>query len=246
MTLHHSTAARLAAVLLLLAFGLLASTSVVAEGCPTLLPAHAVAVSHPTLCQSHLMGDNTLYSCQDYRSPQGRFRVLFKGGQVPRAVVHIDAQGSEHLVWTRKTAGELPACSLVPPDALPAEAIHRGTGVCYDDDERAVPCSMFEHAMPRQEDFFRYLVYYFPDRPTEPVIEKFHAGRNENAIVAEFAYQMGLSLLNTHCCSEQAIGYLEYAYRLFPRADLYSSAYKEARFLLSSRAHPTDFALYLD
>lgn len=232
-------------LLALLAFVLpvLSTSPALASDCPTLLPDDAVAISSPALCRAGPAGGEELFSCQDYRAGKERFRVLFKGGQIPRRVLHIDARGQQRLVWQRTATTEAHTCSLLPPEMIPAEAVHRGTGVCYDDDERAVPCSMFEHAVPREEEFHRYMVYYFPG---SPVVEKFDAGRNENALVAEFAYQLGLSLLNTRCCSEEAIGYLEYAYRLFPRADLYGRTYEEARFLLTARAHPTDFALYLD
>ena len=119
-------------------------------------------------------------------------------------------------------------CPLPAPAAIPRYAIHRGLGICQDENNTGVPCSVYEHAPVRQNRTYRYLVFYRQDGSGSILAHQMVAGSNQNAMVAELAYQLGLSLLETRCCSEQATTYLEHAHRLFPKASAYRAGYLQA------------------
>lgn len=214
---------------------LLQSGQAVANECFDVLPEQAVKHGELKICQSAFSGVSEEYSCQEYRGPHGQYRVLYKGGLIPKAVTYFDAKDNEQLVWSTTYGDAKRICPLTPPSGIPADAEHRGTGVCHADDDAAVPCSVYEYAAARQPDFHRYIVFYNPTGHGYYHVNGYVAGDNKNAMVAELAYQLGMSLLDTECCSGQAMEYLEYAYRLFPEADEYSKAYNRARSLLAVR-----------
>jgi hypothetical protein len=206
-----------------------------ANDCLALMPGQVSKLGELKTCQSAFNGPATQYSCQDYQSGAQRYRVLYKGGLVPKAVVAIDTDDHERLIWSTSRSDSKRYCPLSPPKGVPAKAEHRGTGVCYAEDDDAVPCSVYEYAAARQPYFRRYIVFYNPTGFGYYHINGYVAGDNKNALVAEFAYQLGMSLLNTRCCSDQAMQYLEYAYRLFPKAEEYSKAYEKAKSILVSQ-----------
>jgi hypothetical protein len=72
------------------------------------------------------------------------------------------------------------------------------------------------------------LVFYKTDNKGDEkiTIQTMSIQSNKDAMSAELAYQIGISLSKTECCAEQAIEYLAYAYKLFPHADLYREAYQ--------------------
>jgi len=205
---------------------LLASTNAAANECYSKFPAGTTPVGHVKICQSGFTGLQARYSCQDYRHGQQYFRVIYKGGLEPKAVIKIGERGGEELVWSPSFGDQHMRCPLPAPQAVPKHASHRGLGVCLDEDNAKIPCSVYEHAPVRQSRSWRYLVFYHPDRAE--LVHQTPAGNNHDAMVAELAYQLGLSLLETRCCSEQASVYLEHAHRLFPKATAYRAGYLQA------------------
>ena len=198
-----------------------------ANECLSQMPASVVATAQVKICKSSYTGLKQNYSCQDYSNGSENYRVIYKGGLEPKAIIQLSANGDEKLIWSPSFGDHNMRCPLPAPESIPKHARHRGMGVCIGDDDKPIPCSIFEHAQARVSEAWRYLVFYHPDGHTE-LVHKMVAGKNQNAMVAEIAYQLGLSLLDTHCCSEQATAYLEYAHRLFPRVSVYRSGYLDA------------------
>ncbi len=207
---------------------LLVSTEVMANECDSRLPAGAVPSGQVKLCQSGFTGLSFLYSCQDYRQGKQIYRVLYKGGVAPKAIVRLDSANNEHLIWSPSFGDPDMNCPLAAPASIPKHAKHRGLGVCVDNNDENVACSVYEHAPVRQTRSYRYLVFYHQDGKGSELVHQMPAGDNQNAMVAELAYQLGLSLLQTRCCSEHASAYLEHAHRLFPRATAYRTGYLRA------------------
>lgn len=197
-----------------------------ANECFSQLPAGTVPVGQIKICQSSFTGLQAQYSCQDYHHQDDYFRVIYKGGLEPKAIVKINTREGEKLIWSPRFGDHKMRCPLPAPSSIPKHAIHRGLGICQDENDANIPCSVYEHAQARQSRAWRYLVFYHPNR-TE-LSHQMPAGDNHNAMVAELAYQLGLSLLETRCCSEQASAYLEHAHRLFPKATAYRAGYLQA------------------
>jgi len=207
-----------------------------ANDCLRMLPDDTTVDGPPEICQSDFNGFMHHYSCQDYRAGDTHYRVLYRGGVTPKAVLRFDADTPHHLLVSSPLFGDSKlSCPLKPPDGIPQHAAHRGLGVCHDADNRPVACSVYEHAAPRQTVAHRYMTFYTAEETNPITIETQIAGSNDNAMVAEIAYQLGMSLWETECCTEQAVAYLAYAYRLFPRAEVYRTAYHRSRALLARR-----------
>lgn len=213
---------------------LLAIGNANASQCRTFLTAKAVPVGQVKLCESAYTGIWQHYSCQDYAVGEQNYRVIYRGGLVPKAIVALNRWQQEQLIWSPVFGDKKMSCPLAPPKGMPAQATHRGIGVCEDDDGKPVPCSIYEHKAARKTEYHRYMVYYRANGSGTKIIDAQVAGTNKNAMVAEFAYQLGRSLLETTCCSEQAMEYLELAHRLFPKAQEYHAAYQQARSVLAS------------
>lgn len=201
--------------------------------CHTFLPAKAQPVEHLKLCESAYTGYWQQYSCQDYQHGKERYRVIYRGGLIPKAIVTLNRWQQEQLIWSPVFGDRKMSCPLPPPNGMPSQASHRGTGVCQDDNDADVPCSVYEHKAARKTEYHRYMVYYQPNGDGAKIIDGQVAGTNKNAMVAELAYQLGRNLLETNCCSEQAMHYLEFAHSLFPRAEEYHAAYQQARSILA-------------
>lgn len=206
-----------------------------ANQCLALLPEPVSKLGELKICQSSFNGIAASYSCQDYRGATARYRVLYRGGLIPKAVTRLVTQHAERLLWSPLYGDAKRYCTLAPPRGIPGDAEHRGTGVCHAEDDVPVPCSVYEHAAARQPDFHRYIVFYNPAGYGYYRVNGYVAGDNKNAMIAELAYQFGMSLLDTECCSRRAMDYLEYAYRLFPKAQEYGRAYNRARSILAVR-----------
>lgn len=199
-----------------------------------------VPLGQPKLCQFSYTGISKQYSCQDYRGNEQIYRIIYLGGTVPKAILSLDAQNKEHLVWSPTFGDQNLAWPLPAPKGVPTEAVHYGSGVCQDEYGEKIACSVYEHRVARKAEYHRYMVFYAPDGSGPTHIDEQVAGENHNAMLAELAYQLGLSLFNTDCCSEQAMAYLELAQSLFPNAMVYQKAYEHAKSVLVAGESHTD------
>lgn len=204
-----------------------------ANECLNLFPYDVAEDGLPKICQSAVTGTLKNYSCQDYRSGENHYRVVYKGGNMPMAVLVFNADGSQKVLSSPLRGDEKLNCPLKAPAGVPKYATHRGLGVCRDDNNIPVACSIFQYAAARQTIVHSYMVFYPSNRQQKLRIEVSDAGANDNAMVAELAFQIGLSLSHTSCCSEQSLHYLAYAYHLFPRSETYRHAYQRGRALLA-------------
>lgn len=204
-----------------------------ANECLDLMPYDTVADGLPKVCQSSFNGVSSDYSCQNYRSGEIRYQVLYRGGLSPRAIIQLNSDGSQQLLSSPLFGDRRLRCPLNPPAGIPEYAVHRGIGVCHDDNDSLVACSVFEHAMARQPEVHRFMTFYVSDGELPVTIDAQIAGINNDAMVAEFAFQLGMSMWETECCAEQAVDYLAYAYRLFPRTAAYREAYRHSRAVLA-------------
>jgi len=212
---------------------LLCISSVSANECLNLLPYDVAEDGLPKLCLSGVNGKRELYSCQDYRSGNSHYRVLYKGGRVPKAVLALRADGKEVVLTSLADSNRKLSCPLKAPAGVPKYASHRGLGVCADEHDQAIACSMYVYAAARESVAHSYMVFYPRDSREKLQVEISDAGKNENAMVAEIAYQIGLQLSQTECCNSQALRYLSYAYHLFPRSETYRQAYQRSRATLA-------------
>ena len=199
-----------------------------------------VPLGQPKLCQSAYSGASQQYSCQDYQVNEQTYRFIYLGGLVPKAILALDSQNEEHLVWSPSVGDQKIDWPLPAPKGVPTEADHYGTGVCQDERGEKIACSVYENRVARKAEYHRYMVFYAPDGSGPTHIDEQVAGENENAMVAELAYQIGLSLFDTTCCSEQAMDYLELAHSLFPNAMVYRTAYVRAKSVLAAGERDMD------
>lgn len=204
-----------------------------ANDCLNLMPDDVKAEGEPKICSSDFSGVKSNFSCQDYRSGENRYRVLYKGGRNPQAVLALKANNQEQVLSSPLRGNQKLDCPLKAPADVPKYANHRGTGVCRDEANMPIACSVFQYDAAREPISHLYMVY-FPNkthRHIQVVVED--AGANQNAMVAEISYQLGQSLLKTSCCNDRAIKYLAYAYKLFPRSETYRHAYQRGRAVLA-------------
>lgn len=207
---------------------LLFATQTTANECYSKFPAGVTPLGQVKICQSGFTGLQSDYSCQDYRAGNHHYRVIYKGGLEPKAIVKLNHGKGEQLIWSPSFGDPKMRCPLTAPASIPRHAKHRGLGVCIDNNDEDVACSVYEHAPVRHSRAYRYLVFYRQDGRGSELVHQMVAGNNQDAMVAEIAYQFGLSLLETRCCSEQASTYLEHAHRLFPKASAYREGYLQA------------------
>lgn len=213
-----------------------------ANECLNLFPYDVKPDGLAKICQSAFNGIEFSYSCQDYRSGDNRYRVLYKGGRTPKAVLALNPDGTEQILSSPVFGDNKLTCPLSAPPGVPRYATHRGIGVCHDEHNKPVACSIFLHAAARESEAHRYMVFY-PNSPTDQTkIEVQAAGNNDDAMVAELAFQIGMSLWETECCTKEAVKYLAYAYSLFPRAEAYRQAYQRGRALLATSEQANAFA----
>lgn len=218
---------------LLAGIALVLAGQVAANECLDLMPDDVVAEGYPEICQSDFNGIKSNYSCQTYRSGETLYRVLYRGGVTPKAVLKFNPDASRRLISAPLFGDNRLKCPLKPPVGIPEFAIHRGTGVCYDENDKVVACSVFEHAAARQLQAHRFMTFYNANSEKQVMIDAQIAGNNHDAMVAEIAFQIGMSLWDTECCAEQAVSYFAQAYYLFPRAEAYRKAYQRSRATLA-------------
>jgi hypothetical protein len=197
-----------------------AGVAALADDCGGILPRGATATTGLYLCGDGTAARDERYACRDYRTGETAFRVLFRGGTAPSQAYEFapsDATPTRLAVAGRR-------CEQARPAGVPATAQYRGTGVCADEHGRPLPCSLFEHAGAREPEAMRYFVYYDPDGSGIRCIDALAAGRNEHALDAELAFQLGQALSRTGCCGNHAKSYLAYASALFPDDGTYRAA----------------------
>jgi hypothetical protein len=233
MSDNHAKQSGTAVRLVLSVFALFYLAHAAANECLNLFPYDVSEDGFPKICQSAFSGRPTRYGCQDYRSGQNRYRVLYKGGRSPKAVLALDADGTEHVLSSPLFGDPKLTCALKAPDGVPKYANHAGIGVCRDDHNKPVACSIFQYAAARQKIMHTYMVFYPTNKRHKIHVDVEDAGVNKDAMVAEIAYQLGRSLLQTACCSDHAVKYFAYAYHLFPRSETYRHAYQRSRALLA-------------
>lgn len=219
--------------LILSVFALFYLAQAAANECLNLFPYDVAEDGTPKICQSGFTGMTSTYGCQDYRSGETRYRVLYKGGSTAKAVLTIAPDGIEQILSSPLRGDQKLDCPLKAPAGVPKYAYHRGIGVCRDEHNMPMACSIFQYSGARQALSHLYMVYYPGDKHQKMHVDVEDAGVNENAMVAEIAYQIGQSLLKTTCCSDRAMPYLAYAYRLFPRSETYRHAYQRSRAILA-------------
>jgi hypothetical protein len=215
--------------LVILLLALLGPLSVARAGgndCPALLPADAKLLSEFRLCGAGAGTSVELSACRDYTAGDSLFTVEFRGGVVPVALRQRAvgaAQDDEAPVTQTEGNGDKRGCDPTPPKDVSQGATYRGTGVCHDEHERPLPCSVYEGANARQGMATRYFVYYEPDGSGVRQVDALPAGPNHQAFEAEMAFQLGQALGATECCREEARGYVAHAAGLFPADSIYRS-----------------------
>ena len=121
-----------------------------ANECLNLFPYDTAEDGLPKICQSSFNGTQANYSCQDYRSGDNRYRILYKGGSSPKEQVLSSPQFGDQTL----------NCQLKAPAGVPKYAVHRGSGVCNDENDKPVACSFFQYAAARDTLAHSYMVYY--------------------------------------------------------------------------------------
>lgn len=233
MFVTQMSLSRLQLVTLMLILSLFYFGQAMANECLNLFPYDVKADGLPKICQARLADKTRLYSCQDYRSGPSHYRVLYRGGNTPQAVLSLRPDGKMTILASRTT--QHLSCPLPAPSGIPRHAQHQGLGICTDPQDRPVACSIFTYAAARETQTHAYMVYY-PRHAQEILrIEEETAGTNHDAMVAELAYQIGMRLTQSHCCHAQALAYLAYARSLFPQSEIYRHAYQRGRALLALR-----------
>lgn len=195
--------------------------SLYASECKT----QAELVSEFYLCESSYTGNIKLYSCRDYRHGDTLLRVYYKGGKTPKAIATINKKSNttEFNVADKKNH-PLMVCNITPPKTMPRDVSYMGTGVCENDKQESIPCSLFKYASARNTEIYHYHVFYNNNKSLH--IDKLLTGNNiENAMTAELAYQIGLQLIKSNCCRKRALEYISHAYKLFPNAEEYRDTY---------------------
>ena len=196
--------------------------------CPAIVPADAVALGELRLCNATSGSPDELSACRNYGADSHTFRIDFRGGVVPVAVRRLA------VASTQDEASPAPAtvieagkrgCDLTRPAGVPRNAVYRGTGVCRDEHDKALPCSVYEGASARQPVAMRYFAYYEPDGRGIRHVDSLPAGPNKSALEAEVAYQLGQALAASECCREQARSYIAHAVGLFPDDSTYRATF---------------------
>jgi len=214
--------------LLLALLGSLPAAKAGGNDCPALLPADAKPIGELRLCRADAGTSGEFSACRDYTTRDHLFTVEFRGGVVPVALRQRLAGAVQGTAVTQ-TAGDRGkrGCDLTPPLDVAQGATYRGTGVCHDEHDRPLPCSVYEGANARQRTAMRYFVYYEPDGSGIRQVDALPAGPNQQAFEAEMAFQLGQALAATGCCEEKARAYVAHALGLFPADPTYRDSLNE-------------------
>ena len=184
---------------------LLARTCLSIE-CPDILPANGQMLGDLKVCEFEHHGKYQDFACQDVVSKNKQYRILFKGGQTPVAVLQLGfIENLDMIIWSVDGAGKQQTCSIPIPEELPETASFMGAGICETEDNRSIPCSVFRHKASRQQVIPDYLVIYDEAGNGPRHSSVIHVDKNRDAVPAEFAYQIGLELIKSKCCKQQYI-----------------------------------------
>lgn len=177
------------------------------------------------ICRNELGAGAEPFACLQRRRGNRTQVLLYRGGPAPRAIRTRDGTSNRSTEY-RLSAHERQAWRFAAPHpaSIPNAAHYRGTGVCRDERARPLPCSVFEYAAARQPEGARYFVYYEPDGSGVRRIDVLSAGRNEHALEAELAHQLGRALTRVDCCRDEARAWLAHALTLFPDDPHYRAA----------------------
>lgn len=221
-------------VLLLTAFGVFGQEPLVAgrldahtTHCTMFIPPDAVPLENLHLCTSSHRGHTEVFACQNMVVGSVRYLIYFKGGHRPKAIARLNESDQvTQLLWQESFNTPAPDCQLQAPPHFSAGAQFQGAGVCQDENDRQVPCSVFRVKVPRMKTYTDYLTFYSPDGSGPETSRKLYTGINQDAIPAELMFQIGLSLSKTRCCRQSGWQYIEQAHRLFPASKLYRAVSK--------------------
>lgn len=214
---------RNSAIMFLLFF----SSNILADSCLNYISADAEAIGEFAICRVNHQGKSATYACQRYQDSSRMFVILFNGGTSPQAIysTDLDLRQPIRVEWDQATAGNGLSCQFTRPDSVPASAHYLGTGVCEDDANQSVPCSMYHHAAARRTTMEHHMVFFDAGGRGVRSVTIFPSGENNQALIAELAYQLGMAKMKTACCRRQAVAYLLFAYEAFPRSKIYRDAY---------------------
>ncbi len=195
--------------------------------CSAFLPADAETVDSVHLCHSDHSGKNALYACQNFATHHAHYRVFFKGGPHPKAIASVTENGDiDKMLWSEEMPANRPVCDFPSPIHIPAAAKFMGAGVCLDESDASIPCTLFRYKASQLKTISDYVVFYKVDGVGPEYASTIASGVNRNAMPAELAYKMGLSLLKTDCHPQRGLQYIKHAYQLFPNSTLYRTAYQ--------------------
>lgn len=222
-------------LLLAAALGFAANTR--AAECLGLIPQTALPDGEMWLCVSGHNGRLERFSCQDYMDARGRYRLFFRGGVVPKAVAIFLHDGPRVFQLTEHdSAAPRHTCKIATPAGVPEEALHLGTGVCRNDCDKEVPCSVFRLEAARYPAIVHYTVLYDSQGYGPVSMDTRKLETNDEALIAELAYQFGLNLSHANCCMDQALDYFGHAYQLFPDDAQYRESYLQMQNRLNATA----------
>lgn len=203
--------------------------------CSAYLPSEATRVDSFQLCHSDHGGNNELYACQNFASPDGHYRVFFKGGRFPKAIAMIAENGEVNkMLWSEAKQVDRPVCNFPPPKQIPATTKFIGAGVCENNAGQSIPCTAFRNKAPRLKTITDHMVYYNKDGTGPEYTSTINISVNHDAVPAELAFQIGLNLIKTQCCQQRGLQYIKHAYQLYPSSALYRTAYQHFRQQTSS------------
>lgn len=196
--------------------------------CSAVIPADAEITGSLHLCKSGQVKET--YACLDLKSESGKYRLMFRGGVTPALITGIKNDGrTAETLWSKKDTQQQVACDLPVAESIPAESEFKGAGVCSGESGETLPCMVYRYKGYRQTSIIDYMILYNFDGSKVHGIVPVHIGDNHEAMTAELAYQLGLSLIGSECCSERGKKYVEYAYQLFPRSDVYLKTYQQLK-----------------
>lgn len=198
--------------------------------CWRILGPEARPVGTPHLCTFRDGCSHETFACQRFRDAETDYLVAYRGGRVPDAIywAHNLPGYPPVPLWQRDQSKTAVVCDLPVPNELAAFAQHRGTGICVDELDAPVPCSLYEAVSPRQSSILRHFIFYEPTDDFFGVassnrhIQTYRTGLNQDAFIAELAWLIGSGLAQTDCCRQRGEAYLNYARELFPDYTPYS------------------------
>lgn len=198
--------------------------------CAKGLPTDAISTGNFSLCELNENSENDLYACQTFNSSKGKFRVYFQGGRFPKAISRVAVNG-KNIAIQRIQLNQQPqyVCNLAPPIQVPTTAIFVGAGICDNSVNQKVPCSVFRNKAPRLKNISDYLVFYDQLNKNSERVSLIPVQHNDDAVPAEMAYQIGLNLINTSCCRQKGMKYIELAMNLFPESEIYRATYQQLK-----------------